>query len=326
MKSFKRCISMLGEAVLLPLLLGIALPAGVLAQAQPPSSTKPATPPTAAPSPAKDNSTAQPAVDPETAKANQRIVDNLRAQFGVPPNIQLNVVKRTASPIPGLEVALVEALDGPNKRTQEILVTKDNKYAILGRLFNLEENPFAENMKKIKLVDVPTRGNKDAKVTLVEYSDFQCPFCGQAYKTIENDVVKQYGDKIRIVYKNFPLPNHPWAENAAIAGLCAFDQGNDAFWTFYHAFFDNQSTITTDNIKDKAMSFAASAKLDTKKFEDCYDKKLTLPQIKADMAEAQSLGITGTPLFIVNGHSISGVQPFSAFQKVIDEELHKSSN
>ncbi len=264
--------------------------------------------------------------DSATAKVNQRIIDNIRSAFSVPPSISMTVVSRKPAKVTGMETATIEINDGTHTRTQEVLVTNDNKFAVIGRVFDLSENPYAENMKKINLTDVPMRGNKNAKVTIVEFSDFQCPFCDQAYKTIENDVMKQYGDKVRIVYKNFPLPFHPWAEDAAVAGLCAFNQSNDAFWEFYHDFFDNQSTITPQNVREKVVDFAGKAKLDTKKFEDCYDNKLTLPRIKAEMAEGQSLGITGTPLFVVNGHPLSGVQPFSNFQKIIDEELKKSSD
>ncbi len=329
------------------LFLFLAGTAGVMADGQKPNqpAAKPqaqqtqAPPPKVQPPQAKpaptESSISQPAkpalppamtFDSATAKVNQRIIDNIRSAFSVPPSISMTVVSRKPAKVTGMETATIEINDGTHTRTQEVLVTNDNKFAVIGRVFDLSENPYAENMKKINLTDVPMRGNKNAKVTIVEFSDFQCPFCDQAYKTIENDVMKQYGDKVRIVYKNFPLPFHPWAEDAAVAGLCAFNQSNDAFWEFYHDFFDNQSTITPQNVREKVVDFAGKAKLDTKKFEDCYDNKLTLPRIKAEMAEGQSLGITGTPLFVVNGHPLSGVQPFSNFQKIIDEELKKSSD
>lgn len=264
-------------------------------------------------------------VKPEQEKANQRILDNIRASFSVPPTIEMNVVSRGPSKISGLETVTIEVKDGVNSNRQEVLVTNDNKYALIARVFDLTEDPYAENIKKMNLSNSPVFGSKEAKVTIVEYSDFQCPFCSQAYRTIENDVLKQYGDKVKVVFKNFPLPSHPWAENAAIASLCAYSQSNDAFWSFYRSFFENQSSITVDNVKSKAMEFAGNVKIDTKKFESCYDGKTTLPQVKADMAEAQLLGITGTPLFIVNGHPLPGVQPFASFQKVIEEELKKTA-
>lgn len=267
-----------------------------------------------------------PTVNPEEARMNQRIVDNIRATLGVPPSIEMNVLSRTPSKINGLDKVTVEVRNGADSNKQEVLVSSDNKFVLIARIIDVSDNPFAQNMRKINFSNAPSRGNKDAKVTIVEYSDFECPFCGQAYKTVENDVLKQYGDKVRIVYKNFPLASHPWAESAAVAGLCASQQNNDAFWSFYKGFFENQSSISPDNIKARSLELATTAKLDTKKFEECYDSKQTLPQIKAEMDEAQGLGITGTPLFVVNGHMLPGVQPFSAFQRVIDEELKRASN
>lgn len=261
-----------------------------------------------------------------TDKVNQRIVDYIRDAYKIPPTVDLSVAGRGPSKINGLELVTIEVKDGSRSNRQEVYISSDNKFVLVARVFDLSEDPFAENMKKINLAAAPVLGNVAAKVTIVEYSDFQCPFCSQAYHTIENDVMKQYGNKIRLVYKNFPLPSHPWAESAAIAGLCANQQSTNAFWQFYRNFFENQSAITPDNVKAKSMEFATKAEIDTKKFEDCYDKKLTLPQVKADMTEAQSLGISGTPLFIINGYPLPGVQPFSSFQKVIDAELKRNSN
>jgi protein-disulfide isomerase len=261
----------------------------------------------------------------EEEKVNNRILDNIRATFSVPPNVVLKVESRGPSKVKGLDSVVVRAIDGANSQRNEILLSGDDKYAIVGRVLDLVDDPYAENMKKINLANTPVFGNKDAKITIVEYSDFECPYCSQAYHTIENDVMKQYGDKVKIVYKNFPLPIHTWAESAAVAGLCAYSQSNDAFWILYRGYFENQSAITKENVKAKSLEFAGNAKIDTKKFEECYDKKETLPQVKAEMSEAQLLGLTGTPLFIVNGRSLPGVQPFSSFQRVIDEELKKES-
>jgi protein-disulfide isomerase len=261
-------------------------------------------------------------------KANQRLIDTIQNAFSsrIPPNTAISVVGRSASKVSGLDSATLELKNGPNTNRLEILVTTDNKFAIVGQVLDLSKDPFLENMEKINTANAPVSGNKNAKVTIVEYSDFQCPYCSQAYRTVENDVMKQFGDKVKLVYKNLPLPIHPWAESAAIAGLCASRQNNDAFWVLYRNFFENQSSITADNVKAKALEYVAKTQIDPKKFEDCYDNKLTLPQVKADMTEAQALGITGTPGFVINGRQLPGAQPFSSFQKVIEEELKKSPN
>lgn len=253
---------------------------------------------------------------------DQRIADHIRATFNVSPEVELTVVSRSPSKLMGLDTVTVELNDGVNTpRRLEVLLTGDNKFALMPQIFDLSVDPFVQKMKQINLTNVPIRGNRYARVTIVEYSDFECPMCGQAYHMIEDQVLKQYGEKVRIIYKNYPLPNHPWAESAAIAGLCAFQQSNDAFWTFYRAFFENQSSIMVETVRSKAVDTAASAKIDVKKFENCYDNKSTLTQLQSDVAEAASLNISGTPLFMINGRPVPGAVPFSVFQKVIEKAL-----
>jgi protein-disulfide isomerase len=136
--------------------------------------------------------------------------------------------------------------------------------------------------------------------------------------------MKQYDGKVKLVYKNFPLGFHKWAEAAGIAGECAFEQNPDAFWKYYDFMFANQQQITPENVKEKATESLKDTKVDMAKWNDCYDNKKTLDKIKADMAEGAGVGVTGTPAFIINGRKISGAQPFQAFKAVIDDELARS--
>lgn len=177
----------------------------------------------------------------------------------------------------------------------------------------------AANLAKGK---APSFGPEDAKVTVVEFSDFQCPYCSRAHTTIEQ-VMKEYDGKVKLVYKNYPLPFHKWAEPAGIATACAFKQDPAAFWKMYDFFFNNQQQITPENVKDKAIEALAGTKVDKAKWTTCFDNKETADIIKADMAEGQSVGVTGTPAFIINGRKISGAQPFQNFKAIIDDELSR---
>jgi len=174
---------------------------------------------------------------------------------------------------------------------------------------------------KIKLDGEPSRGPADAKVTIVEYSDFQCPFCSRGYATIEKQVLTSYGDKVRFYYKHYPLPFHPWAEAGAVAAECAKQQKPEAFWKLYSSLFENQGQITADNLKEKATGYLAGTGIDMAKWNDCFDNKKSLPQVKAQMQEGSSVGVRGTPGFIINGRLVSGAQPFESFKNVIDDEL-----
>ena len=160
----------------------------------------------------------------------------------------------------------------------------------------------------------PWTGGKDATVTIVEFSDFQCPYCRAAEPALK-DVRAKYGDKIKLVYMDFPLGMHQHAMDAAIAGRCAADQ--DKFWQFHDAMFADQSKLDADSLKANA----AKVGLDTKKFDSCFDSKAGATGVKADQAEGERLGVSGTPTFFVNGREMVGAETEKGFSDVIDDEL-----
>jgi protein-disulfide isomerase len=163
----------------------------------------------------------------------------------------------------------------------------------------------------------PSWGNADAPVTIVEYSDFQCYYCGQA-RTRLAELKKLYGRKLRIVYKHYPLPSHPEARPAAEASMCVNEQGSDKFWKYHDILFDNQKPWTKDDLMDYAKRVGA----DTKKFEECFDSKKYADHVDASIAEGQRLGVSSTPSFFVNSQLIKGAQPLAEFREIIDEAIN----
>jgi len=253
-----------------------------------------------------------------------RIADYYRRKSNLPPDVSVSVTDIKDSTIPGAKSASLQLSRGGQSQNVEILMSPDGRYVVFGSVEDVTADPFAETMKKLKVDGSPTKGPKNAKVTIVEFSDFQCPYCARAHETMANEVLKQYGDKVRLVYKNFPLGFHKWAEPAAIAGMCIFDQNPDNFWKFYDYFFANQKDINETNVKDKALAALGDSKIDKDKFGKCFDEKKPLDRVKADMTEGQQVGVTGTPAFIINGRKISGAQPFQNFKAVIDDELQRA--
>ena len=158
------------------------------------------------------------------------------------------------------------------------------------------------------------KGPSNAPIELIEFSDFQCPFCQRANPVVDQ-VMKTYGDKIKFVYRHYPLPNHPNARPSAEAAACAEAQGK--FWEYHDRLFANASKLSDADLK----AHAAAIGLDTAKFNACFDNKQLKPGIDKDIADGEAVGVTGTPAFFVNGRSIEGAQPFEAFKRVIDEEL-----
>jgi len=160
------------------------------------------------------------------------------------------------------------------------------------------------------------KGNPEAKVTIVEFSDFQCSYCGRAQETLDK-IMETYGDKVRIVFKNYPLPFHENAESAALAALCAKDQGK--FWEYHDLLFENQESLTVANLK----KYASDLGLKAQDFSSCLDSKKYKSQLEEDTKEAGKVGVQGTPAFFVNGRLIAGAVPFENFKAVIDQELQK---
>jgi protein-disulfide isomerase len=165
----------------------------------------------------------------------------------------------------------------------------------------------------------PVRGSQDAPITIVEFSDYQCPFCARAVSTVKQ-VVEAYPGKVRWIFKNFPLPNHPDAPLAHKAALAAGEQGK--YWEMHDLIFENQKTMKREDL----LSHAKKLKLDMAKFTAALDDPSTPAIIGRDMAEGQRIGIRGTPTFLVNGRGIVGAQPYAAFQQVIEEELQRAGN
>lgn len=169
---------------------------------------------------------------------------------------------------------------------------------------------------EVDVDDDPAIGPADAPVTIVEFSDYQCPFCARAEATIKQ-ILNTYGGKVRFVYRDFPLGFHQYAKKAAEASECADEQGK--FWAYHDLLFANQQALDIDSLK----GYAADLGLDLDKFNECLDTGRYASEVEHDMQEGQSYGVRGTPAFFINGHLVSGAQPFSVFKEIIDRELEK---
>jgi protein-disulfide isomerase len=163
----------------------------------------------------------------------------------------------------------------------------------------------------------PTWGNANAPVTIVEFSDYQCPYCSRAVPVLEQ-VKKEYGpEKVRIVFRDMPLPNHPRAAPASLAAHCANDQGK--FWEMHNLLFENQQKLEDKDLK----GYAAKLSLDATKFNDCFTQKKHQALIDKSKVEAEKVGISATPSFVINGTLLQGAQPFPRFKEKIDRGLKK---
>lgn len=171
---------------------------------------------------------------------------------------------------------------------------------------------------EVAIGDAPTKGPNSAKVKIVEFSDFQCPFCARG-ANIMNQLVAKYGNRIQLAYKNYPLPFHNQARPAAMAGLCVHEQNPDAFWKMKDLMFEDQQALGTDNL----IAHARNLGLDVETFTDCLTSNKFDDRIESDLAQGQELGVKSTPTFFVNGMVVTGAQGVEVFSELIDQELAK---
>ena len=170
----------------------------------------------------------------------------------------------------------------------------------------------------VSVDDDPFLGPENAQLTLVEFSDFGCPFCKRHFDDVLPQLLATYGDDLRYVFRDFPITTlHPQAANAAEAAQCADAQGE--FWDYHDILFENPGAQDLDSLK----GYAVSLGLDSAAFDDCLDSDQFAEEVQADKADGTVYGVTGTPSFFLNGRHIVGAQPFIFFQEIMDEELAK---
>jgi protein-disulfide isomerase len=208
---------------------------------------------------------------------------------------------------PGI-VAKIEDLAGEEKTKTEIL-------AVLSES-GQSAKPISVG-KEIDVDDDPAKGPQDAKVIIVEFSDYQCPFCVKAESTVK-EILDTYQDKVRFVYRDFPLSFHQYAQKAAEAAECADEQGK--FWDYHDLLFEKQEDWSSGGI-EKFKEYAVQLGLNSEEFNQCLDGGTMASEVENDLQDGKSYGVKGTPAFFLNGELISGAQSFSVFQEKIDEIL-----
>jgi len=162
----------------------------------------------------------------------------------------------------------------------------------------------------------PSRGPTNAPVTIVEFSDFQCPYCGREYPVIER-LMKEYDGKLRLVFRHYPLDFHPFAQKAAEAGACAQDQGK--FWELHDKMFTNQGKLAVADLK----GYAKLLGMDAPKFDKCLDSGEKKALVDDDLKAGSAAGVNGTPAFFINGIFVNGAQPYEHMKQAVDRELRK---
>lgn len=270
------------------------------------------------------------AAQSSTPDVDRRIERQIRAHYQVPGQVNIAVGSRKPSTdFPAFDALNVTFSYGDKKDDQDFLISKDGKTLIRMTKIDLTKDPYAEIMSKIDVTGRPVRGNKDAKVTIVNYDDFQCPFCARMHETLTTDILKTYGDKVKVIYKDYPLTEiHPWAKHAAVDANCLTQQNQSAYWAFADAIHSNARTISqTKGVVDQ---FAAVDKLALDEGQKNGLNAATLQAcvkaqndtaVKASMAEADALGVSATPTLFINGQKLDGAVPPQELITIINRAL-----
>lgn len=269
-----------------------------------------------------------------------RIADNLKLQFEQLRNSDVRIMEISDAALEGFDQGVV-VIDGRN--AMRFLVTDDDKYFFLLAAdaidVSLSKEEVAAEFARLReeemklartrhraLLDLaagrPSRGPADAPITIFEFSDFQCPYCARASSTIDQ-LLEKYDQDVRLVFMHMPLTRHRWAEPAAIAATCAGRQSEEAFWNLHDFYFENQSSLTPENVVDKTREQLRDSNVALEAWDNCATDETSadyadvLGEVRAESEAGRRHGVTGTPAFFINGRFLSGAEPLSAFDEII---------
>ena len=252
----------------------------------------------------------------------------VRAHYSLPPEVKVLVGTLRASEFANYD-ELTVTFAGPSKKQDfDFLLSHDHKTLARITKMDLSTDPYADIMKKIDVKGRPTRGNKGAKVTVVNYDDFECPFCSKMHETLFPGIFKEYGDRVLFIYKDYPLEEiHPWAVHAAVNANCLAAQNNDAYWDYADTLHGNQDAIKAKGRDgwNAELDRLASAQgqrhnLDVSKLQACV-KAQDEKAVRASMREGESVGVEATPTMFVNGQKLDGAVPADEVRVALDRAL-----
>lgn len=249
--------------------------------------------------------------------------------------IEIKIADPEPAPMPGYKTVKVTGSYQKVSVDEIFYVSSDGQKIIRGAVYDVAQTPFADELKKLHTDLSPSLGTPGAKVVMVLFTDFECPFCKEEAKVLRENLLKSYPSEVRLYFKEFPLDNiHPWAKSAAIAGRCVYRQNAPAFWDYHDYVFENQTAIndavkvtTTPDLtqfRTKIMEWAATKNLDTVQLGGCMDRRATEAEVDRTVAEGRNLRVTSTPSLYINGRPVPGNFPWEQIKTLIDLELDRA--
>jgi protein-disulfide isomerase len=259
----------------------------------------------------------------------QKIERQVRAYYTLPASVKVTISPLRPSEFPNYDALTITIEGGGKKQDYDFLLAKDSKTLLRMTKLDLTKDPYAETMKKIDVSGRPVRGNKDAKVVVVNYDDLECPFCSRMHQVLFPELLKEYGDRVEFIYKDYPIAEiHPWAVHAAVDANCLAAQSSDAYWDFADYIHSNQGEVSSQKGHDA--QFATLDRLTTEqgqkhnvdqpKLQACI-KSQSEDSIKASLKEGEAVGVSATPTMFINGQEMDGALPIAEVRAALDLAL-----
>ncbi len=248
----------------------------------------------------------------------------IRYAEGFTSGVKLTIGDPGKTASPELWVIPVHMMLGDQSLDRTYYMTADGKEITGGKMWYMGESPFADVLAQLPSKG-PSFGPADAKITIVEFSDFECPYCRQLAHTIRENIPKYYPKDVRVLYVDFPLQTiHPWAFAMAEAARCVWDGDNTRFWTLHDWIFDHQQEITKENLRDKILAYSKEHNLDTARIGSCIDSHSSQAAVEQTIAVGKRLGVDQTPVLFVNGRMLGGAQKWDTLDAVIKLDIQRN--
>jgi protein-disulfide isomerase len=251
----------------------------------------------------------------------------LQKRLLVPDIKNLQLGPPSSGPFPGMSyrtVTLVNPENPGQKVEVEVFSDADGKKFLIAQHYAVVDtaNPWDRaDLKQLHLDDRATLGPDTAPITIIEFGDFECPYCAHAFSEIETVVNSTYKGRVKLVWKNFPLTMHAWAEQGAVAAECAREQNPAKFWDFARNLYRDQNEINPQNLRAHIDTYTTSLGLDPKSMDACILGKTAEDRVQEDLKDGQAININSTPTFLVNGIPVIGLPSSSIFDFVVDSQL-----
>lgn len=254
---------------------------------------------------------------PLGADPGAELVKQIRIAFKLPENTSLTAGPLVKSKFAEFQQMKISTDDG---KSQDFFVSRAH-VAVLGDLMLMEVNLRQKSLQTMVLHDQPSLGPASAPVTIVEYADLQCPMCARFHAFLESDLLPRYGDKVRVVFKEFPLAIHDWSLTAAIADQCTYQIDPTHFVAFRSQIFRHQDAISAANVGEALLQYGKDAGIDSGKLAACLDSKASLSRVDENKREGEKLEINSTPTSFINGRIVVGAPPPEQYFALVDEAL-----